>query len=366
MKIGIDGTPLAISFPCGVKHYAKQLIYNLARIDKKNEYIIFAKKNVEIPIQENFRLFRIPSFIPILKRQFFLTYFAKKEGVDVFHYPEPYGAIFYGHPKIITTVHDLNLKFTYPLLSKYFLNRILCEATRFGVFQKTKVFITGTKTIKKELKGHLSKFNVDAPIYVTPYGFDKQFKVLPNCSRKQKFFLCMGDFAPRKNISRILQAYSRLPIKIKNIFRLKIVASTDQAAQVFSEKTKDLFISPHVDILVNVSLKKLILLYNQATVFVFPSLYEGFGIPIIEAMTCGCPVITSNYGSMKELAQKAAFLVNPYSEKEILSAMKKIVQNKKFKAQIRAKGLKRARQFSWEKTAKETLKLYKKVNILQK
>jgi len=360
MKIGVDATPLTIPFPCGTRHYSEQLLGNLAKIDNKNQYIIFASKKVSIPNQANFKFVKIPSFIPVLKRQLFLASYISREKVDVFHNLEPYGAIFFKHPRIITTVHDLNLKLTYPILSKRFLNRLYCEIARRGVFKNTKTFITMSSTIKKELVLFLKKLNKKAEIEVIYNGVNEKFKVKSEIKDKKNYFLCMGDFASRKNISRVFEAYSNLPDKMKNEYRLKVVASTDSAAKDFSEKIESLSISNRVDVLLNVSVEKLVLLYRQAAGFLFPSLYEGFGLPILEAMACECPVITSNYGAMKEVAKDAGLLVNPRNIPEISKAMIKIVDDRRFSESLKRRGLKRAEQFSWKETATKTLKVYAK------
>ena len=105
----------------------------------------------------------------------------------------------------------------------------------------------------------------------------------------------------------------------------------------------------------------LVYFYNLAEVFLFPSLYEGFGLPVLEAMACGCPVITSNISALPEVVGDAAILVNPYSVEEISTAMEKVLTNKTLRLELAEKGLKRAREFSWKKNARETLELYKKV-----
>lgn len=358
MKIGIDATPLTIPFPCGTKQYSEQLLENLAKIDNKNQYIIFASKKVSIPNQANFKFVKIPSFIPVLKRQLFLASFAYQEKVDVFHYLEPYGAIFFSHPKIVTTVHDLDLGLTYSLIGKHVLNRLQCEITRVGVFKNTKIFITDSSTIKKELQLYLKKLNIKAEIKVVYLGVGKGFKVKSNIKDKEKYFFCMGDFAPRKNIPRIMEAYSNLPKGIKNKYNLKIVASTRQAGQKFRKLAKKLGIDAFVKIYTSTSNSKLVKLYNSSFAFLYPSLYEGFGIPILEAMACGCPVITSNYGAMKEIASNSALLVNPLFVKDISSAMKKLVTSPNLRKNLISKGLQRVKQFSWLHTARKTLESY--------
>ena len=360
MKIGIDGTPLTIPFPYGVKKYSNQLIKSIAKLDKNNEYTIFASKKISLPNQSNFKLKIIPNFFPILKKQFFLAFFAKKEKLDIFHYLEPYGSIFFSHPRIVTTIHDVNLTRNYPAFSKYLLNRIYCEIARFAVSKHTKIFITPSNSIKKELRLYLNSINKHAKIFVIPEGLDKSCKLLkkPKASKKD-FMLCMGDFSPRKNVPGVLKAYSRLPKDLRNKFNLKIVASTQEPIRLFVRKAKDLKVDSTTKILVNVSKLKLVDLYNNAYCFLYPSFYEGFGLPIIEAMACGCPVITSNYGAMKEVAGQAAYLVNPQSNVDISHAMSAIIEDNKLRNKLIRLGLIRAKQFSWAKTARLTLKIYK-------
>jgi len=362
MKIGIDGTPLTIPFPYGVKNYSNQLITSISKLDKNNEYTIFASKKISVPNQSNFRLKIIPNFFPVLKKQFFLAFFAKKEKLDVFHYLEPYGAIFFSYPRIVTTIHDVNLTRNYPTFSKYILNRIYCEIARLAVSKHTKIFITPSNSIKKELRLYLNSINKHAKISVIPEGLDKSFKVLKNRNASKKnFILSMGDFSPRKNVPGVLKAYSRLPKDLRKKINLKIVASTQEPVRIFEKKAKDLKVDSTTKILVNVSKSKLIDLYNNAYCFLYPSFYEGFGLPIIEAMACGCPVITSNYGAMKETAGNAAFLVNPVNASEIKNSMIQIIKSKSLRKKLRILGLKRASEFSWLNTAKQTLKIYERV-----
>ncbi|MCM8764174.1 MAG: glycosyltransferase family 4 protein, partial [Candidatus Omnitrophica bacterium] len=104
--------------------------------------------------------------------------------------------------------------------------------------------------------------------------------------------------------------------------------------------------------------EQLACLYNGAEAFVFPSLYEGFGLPVLEAMACGCPVITSNVSALPEVAGNAAILVNPYSIEQLVEAMEKVLQNFYTRERMRMEGLKRAKDFSWEKSARQMIEVY--------
>ena len=362
MKIGIDGVPLTIPFPCGTKNYAQGLISALAKIDKKNEYLIFASQKVSIPKQKNFRFVQIPSFIPILKRQIFLPFFAKKESLDIFHYLEPFGSVIFKHPKIVTTIHDNNLNYTYPWVSKFLLKRLYCEFTKGAVINNSAALLVDSRTIQKEVKEYLKNREIYPMVYAALLGYNHHFRVIKKYkNRKSKFFLGMGDFAPRKNLVSVLKGYKLLPEEIKYSHKLKIISSTKESALRFRSLAEKYAISNNIDFLENVTQERLIKLYNEASCFLYPSLYEGFGIPILEAFACGCPVITSNYGAMKETAGDAALLVDPKDPKKIMSSMKRITESNKLRNKLIVRGIKRVKEFSWKKTAGETLKAYEKL-----
>lgn len=364
MRIGIDGTPLTIPFPCGTRHYAEQLLSGLAKVDKKNQYVIFSTHAVAVPKQRNFRLVGIPRFFPVLKRQLFLPYLVKKEKVDVLHYLEPYGSVFLKHPKIITTVLDLDLGETYSYFSRYLLNRIYCELTRFAVFKKTNSFIVISEAIKNSLIAHLGKLKRQAKTDKVYIGVNERFKqdrALISRNAESGYFLCMGDFSPRKNIERVIEAYSELSEETRKKYKLRIILSSNAKGNRFALLARRLKLFGLVEISGNVPLSKLVKLYNQAKAFLYPSLYEGFGIPILEAMACGCPVITSDRGAMKEVAGDAALLVNPEDTADILRAMRLVLEDKKTTSALQQAGVKRAKRFSWEQAARKTLAVYTSV-----
>lgn len=323
MKIGIDISPLAIPYPNGTATYAKNLIVWLANIDKKNEYVLFSSKHVEIPKQKNISLVVLPSF-PLFKRKLLLPIFVRKNRVDVFHFLNPFGSIFFGKEIIITTIQDTQK------ISKKLLNR-------------SKSVICTTDTIKQELV----KFGIKAN--VIPHGVDSQFK--PSNS-EGKIILCFADYSPRKNISRVLQAYRLLPKSIQNKHKLHIVLSPTAS---FLKENSDFILEKKV------TDKKLLFLYQNAALLLYPSLYEGFGLPILEAMASGVPVITSNYGAMKEVSGGAAHLVDPLSLDDINNSMLHILTDTRYHKKLQQRGLVRAKQFSWIKTATETLKVYEEI-----
>lgn len=360
MIIGIDGFPLTIPFPCGSKHYAKNLILALSKEDKKNQYFIFASKSIVIPDQNNFHLQLIPNVLPIFKRQLFLNYLVKKENADIFHYLDPFGSIFFNHKNIITTVHDINLDIIYP--KNYYWQKYFCQISRNFVFKQSYAFITDTINIKEELSQHLKRINKKAKIYQINLAADREFiRLKTGINMKEKYILCMADYSSRKNIELILTAFSLLPKKIQESVELYIVISTPIPRNSILKRSYDLKIENFIKILEGVSQGNLIKLFNNAVCFLYPSLYEGFGLPILEAMACGCPVITSNRGAMKEVAGDATFLVNPKSVNEITNSIRILIDNVPLAKNLSKLGLKHAKKYTWKKTAQKTLKVYKKV-----
>ena len=165
-----------------------------------------------------------------------------------------------------------------------------------------------------------------------------------------------------KNLDRVLRAYSKL-IKIKHInHQLIICGMRGWGYPTFARTVEELNLQDRVIFKGYVPDDELRLMYSNASFFIFPSLCEGFGLPILEAMSYGVPVITSNYGAMAEVAGDAALLVDPYSVDEIAEAMHRVLTDETLRVALIRKGLKRASQFSWEKTARETLAVYKGVH----
>lgn len=363
MKIGIDGIALTIRFPCGTKHYAEQLLEHLAVIDHRNTYVVFSPEYVALPQASNFSLRIIRSSPPFLRRQLWLPFGVRREHVDVFHYLHPYGAIFFRHPKIVTTVHDIDLDAIFSGVNnaKYVFQHYYCAITRQGVFRNTKRFITVSNTVKKELSHFFENLALQTKIDVISSGVDKRFGTTIKYRMSAQYLLTMADYSPRKNIFRTLRAYARLPSRIKNIYGLKIITSTSYPKNHIVDTVKELNITEQVDIVEGATIQQLIELYNYATCFLYPSLYEGFGLPILEAMACGCPVITSNQGATAEVAGDAAYLVNPESTSAIVQAITRIVTDHAIASNLRKKGRQRSALFSWHHTAQETLRVYEEV-----
>ncbi|MFX0142283.1 MAG: glycosyltransferase family 4 protein, partial [Candidatus Hodarchaeota archaeon] len=169
-------------------------------------------------------------------------------------------------------------------------------------------------------------------------------------------------YQPKKNTETLIEAFSIVKKNLKqNKYKLVITGRKGKAWNRVSKIIYNKSLENDVIHLGNVPLYDLVLLYNCAEVFVFPSLHESFGLPILEAMSCGCPVITSNIYSLPEIAGDSAILIDPYDSKELSAKIFEVITDEELRTNLSRKGLLRAKMFTWKHSAIEHLKVYEKV-----
>lgn len=383
MKIGIDAS-WAIYEKAGVGQYTLNLVRALLA-DKRHEYVLFfnffsrrqerlkqidaitagAKANFEVHF----------SYIPVALKErltylpFSLKNFYKKE-VDVFHAPFFSGAATKAFDKNVVTIHDLTfLKFPEhrgPKLSRYYLER-----TKLATNRAHKIIAVSEAT-KKDLV-ELLKIN-SSKIAVIAEGLNFNFQNIQNSStgsvvkkylrNGQKYILSVGTLEPRKNLGRLVKAYSLLPHNLRRDYKLVLVGQSGWNNGELVKNINNLNLKSSVILPGYIPAEDLPHLYRRASLFVYPSLYEGFGLPLLEAMASGIPVITSDVSSMPEVAGKAAVLINPYKEEEIAGAIKRVLTQPKIDQTLRKRSLIQAHKFRWSKTAAQTIKVYEEVEKL--
>nr|WP_228039323.1 glycosyltransferase family 1 protein [Dolichospermum sp. LEGE 00240] len=223
------------------------------------------------------------------------------------------------------------------------------------VFQRAEhIICISESTANDIIQFHQIPSNKITPILLAGDNSHFQFLNLPT----RNYFLYIGRQDPYKNLQRLITAFSALPHK--NDYELWLAGPYDQRySPLLEAQTQELGISHLVKFLNYVSYDELPIIINQALALVFPTLWEGFGLPVLEAMACGTPVITSNISSLPEVAGDAAILINPYDAREITAAMQAIINDSELRKQLSEKGLKRANQFSWEKTGVATVEVLK-------
>ncbi len=347
MRIGIDISQIV--YQTGVSRYTAELVENLLKIDTENQYVLFAGSIRQRAIIRSF-VAKLPRRVKLV-----LTPFSPKiadlifnrfdfpmnrliGNIDVFHASNwvfPYLSC-----PVVTTIHDLTfIKYPHEHLPYYVAaHRRHLDRTR----NKAAAIIAVSQATKKDL---IEQGMSADKIHVVYEAAGSQFRAVS--IKRRPFILSVGTIEPRKNIRRLIQAYQQL--KLKNL-ELLIVGKFG-----WGEKDRPI---PGVKLLGFVPDEELARLYSQAQVFVYPSLYEGFGLPVVEALSCGCPVVTSNVSSLPEVGGQAAVYVDPMSINSISQGITTAIEKSTSLSRL---GLIQVKQFSWAKTARETLKIYEKV-----
>lgn len=287
--------------------------------------------------------------------QFELPNIYQKLATNLLFSPVPEAPI-YNDCRYIVTVHDL-IPLRFPKLSpltyysKYYVPFVLDKAEHI---------ICNSFATAKDIEIF---YRVDSSkITPTLLGYDRSHfhpLNLPQNQSDRPYFLYLGRQDPYKNIYRLIAAFARIPNNKE--YELWLAGSTDKRyTPALKKQIEELGITDKVKFLEYVPYAELPKLINRSLAFVFPSLWEGFGLPVLEAMACGTPVITSNLSSLPEVTGDAAILVNPYSVEEIADAMKAVAEDGKLRSHLSQTGIIRASNFSWEKTGAETVEVLKR------
>jgi glycosyltransferase involved in cell wall biosynthesis len=372
MKIAIDANELCQSQINGVKIYTYNLLKYLAK--KRFAATIYYQKKIEdkwIIKDSNFKHKFIRWPFP------FWTYFRFslelcRDKPDVLFMTIPFITNLHRYItnlhklKIVVTIHDLAfLKFPSNFT---FRDRLKLSWNTKRAVKKATEIIVPSQTTKKDIIEYY-KVN-EKKIKVIYHGFaSNQQSAISNQQSANKYILFVGTIQPRKNIKGLIEAFEKLHEDKTNIcesstnnnIKLVIVGGKGWLSKKIFEKAKKSKFSSDIIFTGQVSPDKLLEIYQNAEVFVLPSFYEGFGLPILEAMANGVPVIAGNNSGMVEIVGEAGILINPYKPEEIAEAIKKVIQDKNFKEKLVEKGLKQAKKFRWEKCAEKTMKVLNEV-----
>ncbi len=353
----------------GVGHYIYFLIKYLLEIDKENEYFLFFyNKNIkceEFERQKNVRCIYFPGLenlakIPFFYRHLFIPHILKLYKLDIYHNPANVIPFFYFQKSVIT-VHDLAIYKNPEWFPKgqWFGRSIL---TPFS-FYKTKKIIAVSENTKADLMEifKIKKEKIEVihegvedynKLTVDEEKIDSKFKI------QDPYFLFIGTLEPRKNLVRLVKAFSLFLKDNNQNFKLVLAGKKGWQYGLIFETIKKLNLEDKVIYVGYVNLLEKVYLLKKAFAFVFPSLYEGFGLPILEAMNMGVPIITSNIASIPEIVIDNALLVEPYKTKTITKAMLKIVSQSGLKEELSLKEKGIAQNFTWQSCAQKTLALY--------
>lgn len=384
MKIGIDCSN-AIGERTGTGQYTFNLVTALSKIDRNNRYVLYPffyyvfdsnykEKLAELPKKENFKVaFRNVPISAKFLRNFLVRQSERiKEyalgNVDIVH-STTFCAPKFRSPKkrMVETIYDLTF-LTHPECHQK-QNIDHCLKGTKNAIEYADALIAISEHTKSDLINYLN-----APpdlITVTPLAADPDYRAITDSSMldevrnkyklPRQFVLFVGSLEPRKNVKTLLKAYAALSAPVKKEFSLVIAGAKGWLNSDIPELVKELGIKDRTVFPGFIDMADMNALYSAASLFVYPSLYEGFGLPILESMACGTPVITSNTSSMPEVAGDAARLIDPTDTDELASALASILMDESCRKKMRQMGLERASLFSWEKCARETLAVYEKV-----
>jgi glycosyltransferase involved in cell wall biosynthesis len=367
MRVAIDARKL---HDFGIGTYIRNLLRHLARTDHSTEYVLLcgeADLGVAAQLGPNFRGVLEPSPNYSLREQVHVPWVLRRERPDLYHAPHYVLPAGVRCPSVVT-IHDcIHLMFP-----QYLPNRLAyayARAQMWAAARRSDCILTVSEASKRDI---LHLFNVPPEKIVVVYNaIDGHFSVTPaedavarvreRYQLDHKFVLYVGNIKPHKNLVRLIEAFDEL--RQGELEDLKLLIIGDQISKVpaLRRAVHRHKLHKQVRFLGYVADDQLAILYRLASVFVFPSLYEGFGLPPLEAMASGTPVVTSNVSSLPEVVGDAAVLVNPYDVDAIVDGLRRVLTDPVLAADMSRKGIDRAREFSWEQSVAKTWAVYQTI-----
>jgi len=371
MKIGIDCRIFSSRFT-GIGRYTHELVEHFIEANKKlknpHELVLFFNN----PEYENFpekthvKKILVNAKHYSLDEQFIFLKKLNQENLDLVHFPHFNVPVLYNKPYIVT-IHDLTLSmFPGQKMTKWY-HRAGYNLTIKNSVKKAKKIIAVSENTKKDLVKLLHV--PEEKIAVIYNGVSPEFKVIPSYknSSHDHFLLYAGVWRSHKNLPRLIGAFHLLKTEnaeLKNL-KLFITGKPDPHYPEVKNSVRFLGLENDVKFLGLVPEEELIKLYNQAKIFVFPSLYEGFGLPPLEAMSCGAPVAAADSSSIPEICgRENAVFFNPHKIESIAASILSIYKNPDLQEKLVKNGLAHAAKFTWAKTASSTFKII--LDLLEK
>ena len=367
MKIGIDARMYGVSFT-GIGRYTSELIKNLAEIDHENEFVIFLRRKAFdsfVPPNDRFRkvLADFPHY-SVGEQTGFLK-LLNQEKLDLAHFTHFNAPIFYNKPFIVT-IHDLTLSFFPGKKMTTLIERAAYHVAIRNVTKKAKKIIAVSEHTKKDLvetlKVPADKITV---IYngVSPKFGDTAPSERPDLMKKLRlqkpYFLYTGVWRDHKNIVGMIKAFDKLNKELGNQYNLVITGPHNPTYHEIPDTVRELGLEDQVHLVGLVADQDLFGLYKYALAYVFPSFYEGFGLPPLEAMQCGTPVIASNTSATPEVCGEGnALFFDPYNIDDIKDKMRIIATDPTVRQRLIDRGYERVKAFSWKEMAQSVLNLY--------
>lgn len=354
----------------GIGTYVRNIVRALALLDHENTYFLFCHHE-DVPTLTDLS----ENFVPVvdespgysLREHWSLPRQLRRLGADLFHEPHYVLPLLLG-TKAVVTVHDcIHLRFP-----EYLPNPGAIHYARFmmgSALRRARVVFTVSEASKRDIlhffphtspeRIHVVSNAIDADL-LEPPDQEELDRVKERYQIAQRFILYAGNIKPHKNLPRLIEAFARLRATPGHEdVQLMIIGDEIGKTPELRRRVESFRLRPFVRFFGFVPERTLAALYRLATVFVFPSQYEGFGLPPLEAMACGTPVVTSNVSSLPEVVGDAAVLVDPHDGEAIAAGLSRVLDNPAFANELREKGIVQARKFNWEDSAKKTLAGYR-------
>ena len=383
MKIGIDCRMYGLKH-AGIGRYVQNLVENLLILDRENEYVLFARNNPEEiknsrppgfarqseQVKFKIVLADIPHYS--LKEQWLLPLIVNKEKVDLLHFPHFNVPVFY-FGKDVVTIHDL-IKHTsrgmatttrFPLI--YWLKFLAYKLVFWLAIKRAQKVFVPSQFVKDEL---VKRYGLKAEkVIVTYEGVEiqssKRRTILDKYNIQKPYLLYVGSVYPHKNIERLIEAIVALNTLLITNHQKRVTLVVVCARSVFwerlKEKVKRMGAEEYVNLTGFVPDEELAVLYREAKAFVFPSLSEGFGLPGLEAMAQGTPLVASDIPVFREVYGEGALYFNPLDPDDIITKIKELLENPNLQQSLRKQGPLVANRYSWGKMASKTLAGYNEV-----
>lgn len=366
MRIAIDASPLGKS-KGGVARYTYNLAKHLPVVGPENKYFLFSNRDFDDAGLRGANVEKVVAKFPVMSvwLQTVILYHLKKLKIDLFHGTYFVIPILAPTPAVVS-VHDLT-----PFIYKdsHQKSNLLVRTLFPPSLARAKIAITGSRSAADDLKKYLRCG--ESKIRIVPYAAAETFgprtdakyvyRIMNKYGIPSRYLLFVGTVEPRKNITSLIRAFALLK-KNGDVEQKLVIAGhkTDYYRQC-EILIRHLNLNGEIIFTGFVDEEDLPYIYSGANLFVYPSCYEGFGLPPLEAMACGVPTIVSEGSSFPEVVGDGALMVPAEDDSKLSMAMRKVLSEDGLRRELRAKGLERAKFFSWRKTALETLSIYREI-----
>jgi len=371
MRIGIDARMYSSEFT-GIGRYVFELISNVTKLDKKNEYVLFMNNpefdNYELPNK------RVKKVLVNAKHYSFAEQFRywrklRRAKLDIMHFTHFNAPILYRRPSVVT-IHDLTLTFFPGKKMNSGFHRFAYNKVLRAVLKHSKKIISVSENTKKDLieVTHTSPVKIETIYEGVNENFgprsDKEAndEMLKKFSITQGFLLYTGVWRGHKNLVNLIKCFGILKQDESFDLQLVITGKEDPHYPEIKRAVQELELEHDVIFTGLVPENELVSLYQEAKIFVFPSLYEGFGLPPLEAMRCGTPVVASKTSCIPEICgEDNALFFDPYDPTDMADTIKRVWLDETLQADLHERGLKHSKKFSWEKMAEKTMMVYEEL-----